>query len=52
MMWLLCIVLIIIGFLSGMILGMHKQRKDDIAEFKYIAKGERSEDNDIKFGGF
>lgn len=45
-MWVFCIVLIIIGFLSGMIVGMHKQRTEDIKEFK------QRQDNDIKFGGF
>lgn len=51
MMWVFWIVLIVIGFLSGMILGMHKQRKDDLVEFKRIVKGDK-EDKEIKFGGF
>jgi len=42
----LVIVLMVMAFILGLILGMHKQRAEDVKEFK------QKQDNNIKFGGF
>lgn len=51
MIWFFCMVLVIIGFISGCIYGMHKQRKEDLAEFKQLTK-DLFPNDDIKYGGF
>lgn len=42
----LVIVLMVMAFILGLIIGMHKQREEDVKEFK------QTQDNNIKFGGF
>jgi len=51
MIWFFCGVVVLISFISGCIYGMHKQRKEDLAEFKQLTKDIFPND-DIKYGGF